>query len=630
MSSKVYLVYTDKSIDVKNKVIKLESSIKAVTVEKLLEDETLTSSNHVIVCADTKSIKKVFQKAHNDDFSLSLLPMKNQNTLRATFEIPSKLEDALEVALKSPAKALDLLYANDEVVLWGSLIGDAPPLTYKNTSLVTDNSFKDRYQLLVQAFKKFKSLKQAKIKLITAKNQEINTAATGVVIIEHDNHTCASSLVKDALSLSDSKLSALLVSPSSIVDYLQYLYISIFKKLSNKTLPKSVGFIKSESLYIETTPPLKVTIDAQDAGVTPIKFEVKEKAVRFSASKEFWEKSKEGTSDKETVKLSNLPITSEDVDYAQETLPLFTHAGEDKYKELFASLREQGRVESTFVVMMILSTILATVGLFLNSSSVVIGAMLIAPLMQPIVSGSMGVLRSDKSLMKTSFKTVGVGIALVLLTSSIIALILPFHNVTNEISGRLHPSLLDLIVALASGMAAAYAKNNEKIVGSLAGVSIAVALVPPISTAGIGLGWMNFGMFYHAFLLFLTNFVGIIFAAALTFLVMGFSPIKRAKKGLSYALIVATIVSIPLYFAFKSMVVDSNITSALEKSEYTLDGKDIKIENVIIEHGDELIVRCDFLTPRLLKQSELDRLKKKLEIDVGEDFELEAMQRIKF
>jgi uncharacterized hydrophobic protein (TIGR00271 family) len=630
MSKNIYLVYGAESLDIKDEVIKIDSSINAVEIEKFLRDETLTNSNHVIICADIDGIKKVFKKAQLDDFSIAILPRKNQNTLRATFEIPAKLEDALKVALESSPKPLDLLYTDDEVVLWGALIGDAPPLTYKSASYVAENSFKERYKLLIEAFKKFKSLKQTKIKLITEKEQEINTAATGVVIIEHDNHTCASSLVKDALSLSDSKLSALLVSPTSIVDYLQYLYISIFKRSTKKSLPKSVGFIKSESLYIETTPPLKVMIDAKDAGVTPIKFEVKEKAVRFSASEEFWEKSKEGTSDKETIKLSSLPTTSEDVNYAQETLPLFTHAGEDKYRELFASLREQGRVESTFVVMMVLSTILATVGLFLNSSSVVIGAMLIAPLMQPIVSGSMGVLRSDQSLMKTSFKTVGVGIALVLLTSSLIALILPFHNVTNEIAGRLHPSLLDLIVALASGMAAAYAKNNEKIVGSLAGVSIAVALVPPISTAGIGLGWMNFGMFYHAFLLFLTNFVGIIFAAALTFLVMGFSPIKRAKKGLSYALIVAAIVSIPLYFSFTSMVVDSNIRATLEQSAYTLDGKNIKIENVTIEHGNTLSVKCDFLTPRLLKQSELNRLKKKLESDIGEEFKLEAMQRILF
>jgi len=250
--------------------------------------------------------------------------------------------------------------------------------------------------------------------------------------------------------------------------------------------------------------------------------------------------------------------------------------------------------------------------------------------MQPIVSGSMGVLRNDKSLLVSSFKTVGIGVLLVLLTSAMIALILPFDNLTNEISARLRPSLLDLIVALASGIAAAYAKNNEKIIGSLAGVSIAVALVPPISTAGIGLGWMRFDIFYQAFLLFVTNFVGIIFAAGLTFLVLGYAPIKRAKKGLVYALVIASIVAIPLYFSFKTMVVDSNIRTTLERSDYTLKGKELKIENVVIEHRDKLIVKCDLLTPKMLTQNELNRLKSKLESDIDEEFLLEVVQRVRF
>jgi uncharacterized hydrophobic protein (TIGR00271 family) len=276
--------------------------------------------------------------------------------------------------------------------------------------------------------------------------------------------------------------------------------------------------------------------------------------------------------------------------------------------------------------MMILSTILATVGLFLNSASVIIGAMLIAPLMQPIVSGSMGVLRSDKGLLQSSLKTVAIGVLLVLVTSGLIALILPFENLTGEISARLRPSLLDLIVALASGVAAAYAKNNEKIVGSLAGVSIAVALVPPIATAGIGLGWMQWGIFYQAFLLFITNFVGIIFAGALTFLIMGFSPIKRAKKGLIYALIVAAIVAIPLYASYKSIALDSDIRTILEHGEYR---HGIRVENVVIEHRDKLVVKCDFVVSDILTTSELNNFKKELQRKIDEDVILEVVQRVR-
>jgi uncharacterized hydrophobic protein (TIGR00271 family) len=623
---KAYLVYgsdcEEISPIIQNK--KYASALMSVDIESFLKDNSIDESDRVIVVASVDDIKRVFKKAKKDRFSVAMLSLKDQKRLRQTFEIPIDIEDALEIALESQPKDLDILSSDSgDIVLWGALVGDAPPLSYKSV-LTSKTSFKDRYHLLIESFKKLKDLKVTNIKLITQKEQKINTAATGVVVIEHDNHTCASSLVRDALSLSDGKLSALLVSPTSIVDYLRYLYVSIFN-IKQKNLPNSVGFIKSESLLIESEKPLNVMIDGNEVGETPIKFEIDKKAIRYCGSEKFWEKSIEGVSEKETVKLSALPITSEGVKYQEESLPFFTHAGEEKYRDLFAGLREQGKLESTFIIMMLLSTILATVGLFLNSSSVIIGAMLIAPLMQPIVTASMGVLRSDIGLISNAFKTVGIGIAIVLITSSFIALLLPFENLTSEISARLHPSLLDLIVALISGVAAAYAKNNEKIVGSLVGVSIAVALVPPIATAGIGIGWMQFSIFYQAFLLFLTNFVGIIFAGALTFLVMGFSPIKRAKRGLLYATFVALIVAIPLYLSYKSIALDSKIRTALEKGMYN----SIKIENVVIEHRDKLVIKCDLIVLDLLSSDELKTLKKDLRSKLDMEVVLEVIQRVR-
>ncbi len=630
VEKKAYFVYGD---DCEKELERVKESryITALTlthIDKFLEDVTLTSSDHVVVMGSGDEIKEIFDKAHIDGFSVGLISLKIQSMLRASFEIPSNLEDALEVALNSECQDLDLLYANGKIVLWNALIGEAPPIGYRKASYL-NTTLKERYTLLVESFKNLKTLKKTKIKLITDKDQEINTSASGIVVIEHDNHTFASALVQDDLSPSDGRLSALLVSPTSIVDYLQYLYISLFKTSKNGQLPNSVGFIKTSSLSVESSPPLMLSVDGREIGDTPVKFEVKKQAIRLKASEEFWIESKDGNSDKETIKLSSLPTTSEGVKYVQERLPFFTHASEDKYRELFAGLREQSKIEPTFVVLMILSTILATVGLFLNSASVVIGAMLLAPLMQPIVSSSMGVLRSELTLFLSAIKTTVVGVFLVLLTAAIIALLLPFENLTSEIAARLRPSLLDLMVALASGVAAAYAKNNEKIIGSLAGVAIAVALVPPLATAGIGLGWMRFDVFYQAFLLFLTNFVGIIFAGALTFLVMGFSPIKRAKKGLTYALVISMLIAIPLYLSFKVMVVDSNIRSTLEHSRYVVNKKEVKIENVTIKHSDGVVLRCDFIVTELLEKHELKELKLILQKRLDVPIILEVVQRVR-
>ncbi len=631
LTGKVYFVYGEQCEAVLDEVngTQYAALLETVFIDDFLTKIAVAEVDRAIVCGSTNDIKQVLKKAGEEGFSVAFLAQKNQHTLRSTFRIPKDIERSLELAIESEPKLLDLLYANGELVLWGALVGDAPPLTYSSAKY-RQSTLGERYRLLIGAFKKLKHLKQNKIKLITAKGQEIDTAASGIVIIEHDNHTGASSLVRNYLSVNDGKLSALLLSPTSIVDYLHYLYVSIFKKSKNTTLPDSVGFVKSESLSIESDPPLDVMIDGEKISRTPVDFEVKKQAVRLIASEEFWAEIKNEYSDKETLKLSGLPVTSEEVSYSQDTLPLFTHASEDRYRDLFAELRKQGKAEPAYVVLMFLSTILATVGLFLNSASVVIGAMLLAPLMQPIVSSAMGLLRSDQSLLFGAMRTVLSGVLIALFSAALIALVLPLENLTDEISARLSPSLLDLMVALVSGVAAAYAQNNSRIAGSLAGVAIAVALVPPLATAGIGLGWMNLSVFYQAFLLFITNFVGIIFAASLTFLVLGFAPIKRARKGLTYALALSLIVAIPLYLSFTTMAFDSRVRAVLEQKEYLLSGKEVKIENVVLEHADVLVVKCDFIVYEMLSQDELARFKQTLQTDLDVPVALEVVQRIRF
>lgn len=631
---KVHMVYGKGCDDIQTQVEKsdFKDLCTAVTIDTFLEDETLTVSDHVIIVGSSDEIKSVFAKAQKDDFSVSILPLKNQVTLRSTFELPLDVAEALKISFEGETKEIDVLYADDKLILWGALVGDAPPLTYRSSSY-RESNFSERIALLKDAFSKLKSLQKKNLKLTTAKAQEINTAASGLVIIEHDNHTCAANLVHESLSLSDGKLSALLVSPTSIIDYLHYLYVSVIKGRSLKkgVLPNSVAFIKSESLQVESKEPMDVVLDGEPSGQTPVTFSVRKAALRFRGSVAFWEKSKEGVSDKETVKLSGLVNNAEESQkQTKSKLPFFTHASEEQYRELFAGLREEGRPSQAFVVLMILSTILATVGLFLNSASVVIGAMLLAPLMQPIVSSAMGVLRGDQSLLFGSLKTVGIGVALVLGSAALIAMLLPFETMTGEISARLRPSLLDLIVALVSGLAAAYAKNNEKIMGSLAGVAIAVALVPPLSTAGIGIGWMSWQVFSQAFLLFVTNFVGIILAASFLFMVLGYSPVTRAKKGLMWAFVMAFIIAIPLFFSFRTMVLDAHIHTTLEKTYYELSDEAIDIENVSIEHREVPVIRCDLIVKQTLNTQELIWLKQKIEKDLDQEIVLEAVQRVRF
>ncbi len=588
-----------------------------------------TQNQKVLVCASINEIKEMITKAKVLGFSLAFIPQKRQKALRESFHLSLNPNKNITLAMESEAKEIDLLFSENNVVLYSAQIGDTPPLSY-STDAYENKGFKKRFIAFFDIFKKFKNLHHAKISLQTKKSDPITTVASGVVIIEHDNHTFASNIIKEDLATNDGQLSAILISPPSIMGYMQLLFRALFLKNKKGTLPPHVGYIKTEAFTITTEPTMQVRIDGEVVGQTPIYFEVKPKALKVALPESFWENSA-GPLEKETVKLGTLPLSKEAVSYQQAQLPFFTHASEEQYQSLFVSLREEAKASNTFMILILLSTLLATVGLYLNSASVIIGAMLLAPLMQPIVSFSMGVLRRNQTIFTTSLKTIMIGVGIALISSAIFARLMPFETLTTEMLGRLKPSLLDLIVALISGMAAAYAKNNEKIVGSLVGVSIAVALVPPIAVAGIGLGWMHFDMFYHAFLLFLTNFVGIVFAASMLFLIQGFSPIKYAKRGIFFSLIGALFISIPLYFSFLDMSQDARIRSILLDKTFIIQGTPITVEAIQLTHKKEkLHIKCDLLVSDILDNSAKARLHQKIEEKVGEEVVLEAVQRVIF
>lgn len=141
--------------------------------------------------------------------------------------------------------------------------------------------------------------------------------------------------------------------------------------------------------------------------------------------------------------------------------------------------------------------------------------------------------------------------------------VIPLHHVTGEIAARLNPNLLDIGVALVSGVAGAYAHAREEAARSLAGVAIAVALVPPLAVSGIGLGWGEWAVFQKSFLLFLTNLFGIVLAGNLTFLLLGFGPFRLAQRGLLTALALVGVVSLPLGVGFSRMIEQNAIVRAL-------------------------------------------------------------------
>lgn len=192
----------------------------------------------------------------------------------------------------------------------------------------------------------------------------------------------------------------------------------------------------------------------------------------------------------------------------------------DAYKQI----RRGARATSDFYTLMLLSVVIATMGLLLNSGAVIIGAMLVAPLMTPILGLAMGIVLGDGRLLKIAAESVLKGVLLGIGISAFIALIAPLVLFTPEVQARTQPNLFDLTVALAAGAAGTYSISRPKLAAALPGVAIAVALVPPLSVIGICLATARWEAAMGATLLFSTNLIAINLAAVLINLLFGFLP----------------------------------------------------------------------------------------------------------
>lgn len=206
-----------------------------------------------------------------------------------------------------------------------------------------------------------------------------------------------------------------------------------------------------------------------------------------------------------------------------------------------------------FFLLVVLSCSIATLGLITDSPAVIIGAMLVAPLMSPIIGIGLSSITGDSFLARNSTIALFRGAVLAILLSSLMTLInvrLPFvvlQEIPGEVLARTHPSPIDLVVALAGGLAAAYALTRPNISAALPGVAIATALMPPLCTVGIGIALLNWDVAGGALLLFVTNAITIAFAAALVFFLRGFSPDTHlVNRQLPRTLVISALITLTL------------------------------------------------------------------------------------
>ncbi|QEY30999.1 TIGR00341 family protein [Synechococcus sp. RSCCF101] len=246
--------------------------------------------------------------------------------------------------------------------------------------------------------------------------------------------------------------------------------------------------------------------------------------------------------------------------------------------EMRLGMQGQAGLSQPFLILLLSAAAIASLGLMTNNQSVVVGAMIIAPLMNPIQSFAFALAIDDYRLMRRSLLTLAFGVIATISTACLLNLATPYDLVDSEIISRTHPSLLDLLIALFAGVAGAYASIRKDIPNSIAGVAIAVALVPPLCVAGIALGTSGevvtaFGIgqlnrwqiLSGGFLLFLSNLVGICVASFTIYISYGFGSWKSLLKRLALLLVGVIVISWPLRITGRNEVASRTVSEQLQR-----------------------------------------------------------------
>jgi uncharacterized hydrophobic protein (TIGR00271 family) len=195
---------------------------------------------------------------------------------------------------------------------------------------------------------------------------------------------------------------------------------------------------------------------------------------------------------------------------------------------IIAGMLHRNPSEATgYWLQLVVSVGIATLGLVLGSTAVVIGAMLIAPLMGPIVSFGMGLAVGSPFLVLRSGGRILMSVVVAIGSSGLLTRLLPFHQLNAELSARTTPTALDLLTAAFCALAGVYAsmRPGSDVASTAAGTSIGISLVPPLCASGFGVGTATWPVASGAALLFLTNFVAIVVVGTVAFVAAGFNQV---------------------------------------------------------------------------------------------------------
>jgi len=290
--------------------------------------------------------------------------------------------------------------------------------------------------------------------------------------------------------------------------------------------------------------------------------------------------------------------------------------------------RAECELSERYLFMTAMSAGIAVLGLLLSSPAVVIGAMLLSPLMDPIIGLGFALAIGDYQWLKKSARSLAWGTAIAIGGTALLVFLSPIQQITSEIAARTQPNLFDLMVALFSALAGAYAMIRGR-EGTIVGVAIATALMPPLAVVGFGLATWNWTVFSGALLLYVTNLITIALTAWGMAKLYGFQTSLSARNTAFQNLLIVGVfigLAVPLGLSLIQIAEEANtqrITSneILEKFPARTLLNDLKIDH----DEDTVTIDATVLTSRLNPEAE-DETERALERQLRKTVELTLTQ----
>lgn len=240
--------------------------------------------------------------------------------------------------------------------------------------------------------------------------------------------------------------------------------------------------------------------------------------------------------------------------------------------EIIEEVKSEVTFSYQYFALLILSVVIATFGLLLGNTAIIIGAMILSPMIWPIIGLSIGTVTSKRKLTVSSAILLTISIVITVLVAYGISVVSPIVEVNSEISLRINPTFFDLIIALAAGTAAILIIAWPKYSNALAGVAVAASVLPPICVTGIGLALGDTGVAYGSFVLFLTNMASIVFVGIGIFALFGFyrksdeEQVKKVELGLMLSFVVVLLLSFQLIFSLSQILYEENAEVVIEST----------------------------------------------------------------